>query len=55
MLGKQGWRVMTNPDTLIAILYKVKYYPHCNFIESTLGHKHSFAWTSIAILSLLLR
>ncbi|XP_024199819.1 uncharacterized protein LOC112203021 [Rosa chinensis] len=27
MLGKQGWRLISNPHSLIAKLYKAKYYP----------------------------
>jgi hypothetical protein len=47
MLGKQGCRIMTNPNTLISRLYKAKYYPHCDFLEATLGHKLNFVWRSI--------
>lgn len=27
MLAKQGWRLLNNPSSLIARLYKAKYYP----------------------------
>jgi len=33
MLGKQGWRIMTNPNTLIARIYKARYFPHCDFLR----------------------
>ncbi|KEH17434.1 hypothetical protein MTR_0015s0120 [Medicago truncatula] len=39
MLGKQGWRIMTNPESLIARIYKARYYPRCNFFEATLVRK----------------
>jgi len=55
MLGKQGWRIMTNPDSLIARIYKARYYPNCNFFEASLGHKQSFVWRSICNSKFILR
>jgi len=37
MLGKQGWRIMTNPQTLIARMYKARYFPHSNFFKLPWG------------------
>lgn len=37
MLAKQGWRLIKNPNTLIARLYKAKYHPHCSFLNAELG------------------
>jgi hypothetical protein len=31
MLGKQGWRIMSNPYLLISKLYKVRYIPYSIF------------------------
>lgn len=28
LLGKQAWRLQTQPDLLVSRLYKAKYYPH---------------------------
>jgi ribonuclease HI len=55
MLGKQGWRIMTNPDTLIARIYKAKYFPRCNFLESSLGHNPSFVWRSLCNAKFILK
>lgn len=55
MLGKQGWRIMTNPESLIARIYKARYYPRCNFFEATLVHKPSFVWRSICKSKFILR
>jgi len=55
MLGKQGWRIMTNPDALISRMYKAKYFPGCNFLDSTLGHNPSFVWRSICNFKFILR
>jgi hypothetical protein len=55
MLGKQGWRVMTNPDILISKIYKVKYFPRCDFLDANLGHNPSFVWRSICNSKFILR
>ena len=55
MLGKQGWRIMTNPQTLIARMYKARYFLHSNFFEAPLVHKPSFVWRSICNAKFILR
>ncbi|XP_062014340.1 uncharacterized protein LOC133730842 [Rosa rugosa] len=47
MLGKQGWRLLSNPQSLIGQLYKAKYFPNCSFWEAELGESPSFSWRSI--------
>jgi hypothetical protein len=47
LLGKQGWRIMSNPNILISKIYKAKYFRHFDFLESNLGHNPSFVWRSI--------
>ncbi|XP_062014412.1 uncharacterized protein LOC133730929 [Rosa rugosa] len=47
MLAKQGWRLVSNPQSLIAQLYKARYFPHCSFWEAELGDSPSFSWRSI--------
>ncbi|XP_016715474.1 uncharacterized protein [Gossypium hirsutum] len=31
LLAKQGWRLVVNPDSLLARIYKAKYYPRSSF------------------------
>ena len=31
MLGKQGWRLLTNQDTIVTRIYKAKYFPKTDF------------------------
>jgi len=38
MLGKQGWKLLTNQDTTIARIYKVKYFPKTGFYGAHLCH-----------------
>lgn len=47
MLAKQGWRLLTNPSSLIAHLYKAVYFPDGNFLTAHMGDAPSFSWGSI--------
>ncbi|KAH9748984.1 putative reverse transcriptase/RNA-dependent DNA polymerase [Citrus sinensis] len=47
MLGKQGWRLLTNPNILVARLFKVRYYPNTSFAEARLGSNPRYVWRSI--------
>jgi hypothetical protein len=55
MLGKQGWRILTNPDFLISKLYKARYFPNDDFFNSKVGHNPSFVWRSICNSKFILR
>lgn len=47
MLGKQGWRLITGPDSLCARVLKGRYYHDSTFMESS-GKKHaSHKWRAI--------
>ena len=47
MLGKQGWKLMTKPNSLVAQIFKTRYYSRTSFAGATLGHNPSYAWRSI--------
>jgi hypothetical protein len=47
LLAIQGWRLIQNPDTLVATIFREKYYPNGKFLESNLGHRPLYAWRSI--------
>jgi hypothetical protein len=47
MLAKQGWRILQNPDSLVASVLKAKYFPRTSFFEANLGHNPSVAWRSL--------
>ncbi|KAH9799157.1 putative reverse transcriptase/RNA-dependent DNA polymerase [Citrus sinensis] len=47
MLGKQGWRLLTNPNALVTRLFKARYFPSSSFAEAQLGSNLSFVWRSI--------
>jgi hypothetical protein len=47
MIAKQGWNIMTKPQTLVAKLYKARYFPNSSLFDSYLGHNPSYAWRGI--------
>ncbi|XP_040372958.1 uncharacterized mitochondrial protein AtMg00310-like [Rosa chinensis] len=47
LLAKQGWRLIQNPQSLVARLFKAKYYPDSDFMHASLRGDVSFAWRSI--------
>ncbi|KAA3468576.1 reverse transcriptase [Gossypium australe] len=47
LLTKQGWRLLNYPDSLVAQVFKAKYFPECSFLNSRLGNSRSYVWRSI--------
>ena len=47
LLGKQGWNLLTKPHTLVARVFKEKYFPSGDYLSSNLGSNPSFVWKSI--------
>jgi hypothetical protein len=47
MVAKQGWHFITNPNSLVARIFKARYFPWSSLIESNLGNNPSFTWRSI--------
>ncbi|KAL0728180.1 hypothetical protein Bca4012_024273 [Brassica carinata] len=47
LLAKQAWRLYNNPDTLLARVFKGRYYASTNFLECGKGYRPSYAWRSI--------
>ena len=37
MLAKQGWRLLSNPDSLCAKVFKARYFPNGDVLNSKLG------------------
>jgi hypothetical protein len=55
LLAKQGWRLVTNPTSLVARILKAKYYPNCDFLKARQHHITSYSWQSIHKASWLLK
>ena len=47
MLAKQGWRMLLDPYSLMACLYKAKYFPNSDVLSAKIGSNTSYAWRSI--------
>jgi len=55
MIGKKGWRLETNHDTIVAQVFKARYFPRGNFVNSRPSHNPSFVWQSIHTLKVVVR
>jgi len=55
MLRKQGWRLKTNHDTIIAKVFKVRYFLKGNFVDVKLGHNPNYVWCSIHASQVMVR
>jgi hypothetical protein len=47
MIAKQGWNIMKKPHTLVAQIYKARYFPKSSLFDAQLGHNPSYAWRGI--------
>ncbi|PNY13464.1 ribonuclease H [Trifolium pratense] len=47
MLGKQGWKLLIEPNPLLSRILKAKYFPQRDFLEADIGHNPSNTWRSI--------
>ena len=47
MLSRQAWRILNNPNSLVARMYKARCFPYDDIMEAKLGHNPSYAWRSI--------
>lgn len=42
MLGKQGWRFIKNPGSLVTKVFKARYFPIGDFLSAALGDNLSY-------------
>ncbi|GAU35403.1 hypothetical protein TSUD_160540 [Trifolium subterraneum] len=47
LLAKQGWRIATQPTSMVAKVLKAKYFPKSHFLEAKMGNRISYTWRSI--------
>ncbi|XP_040369229.1 uncharacterized protein LOC112183841 [Rosa chinensis] len=46
-LPLHGWRLITNPNSLLSRLLKARYFPNGSFWDADMGDSPSYAWRSI--------
>lgn len=42
LLGKQAWRFITSPESLVTKIFKARYFANCSFMEAVIGHNPSY-------------
>ncbi|CAN1130761.1 Putative ribonuclease H protein At1g65750 [Linum perenne] len=47
MLGKQGWKFLSDPDALVTKVFKAKYFPKGDFLTAKESKNPSLIWRSI--------
>lgn len=47
LLGKQLWRMLMNPNSLLSRIYKSRYFAKTDPLNARLGSRPSYAWRSI--------
>ena len=47
LLAKQGWRLLANHNSLVAKIFKAKYFPNGDILTAKLGSSPFYAWRSI--------
>ena len=55
LLARQGWRLMQNPQSLVARLLKAKYFPHADFLDAAIPANASYVWRSICAANVVLK
>lgn len=47
LLAKQCWRFLSDPNSLVARVYKGRYFPHSSILNAPIGRSSSFIWRSL--------
>lgn len=55
VVAKQGWRMLLVPNSLMAKVYKARYFPNDHFLNAKIGHNPSYMWSSVVAAIGLIR
>lgn len=47
LLAKQVWRMLSDPNSLTAKVFKARYHKHTDIMNATLGSNPSYIWLSL--------
>lgn len=47
LLAKQVWRIIEKPDSLVARIFKARYFKHLDIMDAPIGNNPSFIWRSM--------
>ena len=47
LIAKQAWRLLNFLESLVARIYKAKYYPDSSFLKAALKPNRRFIWRSV--------
>lgn len=55
LLGKQTWRLVPRPESLVSKVSKPRYYPETNNLAAKLGANPNYVWRSVIASQELLK
>ncbi|XP_058745921.1 uncharacterized protein LOC131618776 [Vicia villosa] len=47
MVAKQGWSILSKPNSLVARIFKARYFPRSSYLDSSIGNNPSLVWRSL--------
>jgi hypothetical protein len=47
MVAQQGWNFIEKLDSLVAKIFKARYFPRSSFLETKIGYNTIFSWRNI--------
>lgn len=47
MLGKQGWKFISEPYSLVSRIFKARYFPNKSYLTATIRHNPSYVRRTI--------
>lgn len=55
LLAKQGWHIIQQPHSLVAQVFKARYFPEMDFLQATVKTNSSYCWESMVTSRILIQ